>query len=317
MKKVLYMLALISILSVSVMAQTDVTVQEVASGTTTSSTVIVGIPYLKTTLANQDPYPADPGSYVNVLFQIENIGTESAGNTTVEIIPQYPFSLDIGTSAITNIGTIAGLQTGNNAFQVRYRLRVDDNAINGDNEIKLKVSVGGSSVYNLRTFNISVSNPRTEFAAVAQDSTTLAIANTGANTASSVIVSIPEQEGFRVSGASSTIIGNLNAGDYTLATFQIESMANAGGRNFTAGSASSNDLKVDISYTDTLGIRRTVELEVPFVFSASGNFTGSGTFVRTTGATGSSTGMLYIVIGVVGIVVVVAFIKLRTRKRKK
>jgi hypothetical protein len=315
MKKILYMLVLTSILSVSVMAQTEFSVQDSTPGTTTSSTVITGMSYLKTTFINQDPYPADPGSYVNILFQIENIGTESAENTTVELMPQYPFSLDTGTSSVTNIGTIAGLQTGNNAFQVKYKLRVDDNAINGDNEIKLKVSSGDGSVYKLLSFNISVSNPRTEFAVVAQDSTTLAIANTGANTASSVIVSIPEQKDFRVSGASSTIIGNLNAGDYTLATFQILPMVNVSARNFTAASASDNNITVDISYTDTLGIRRIVELEVPFVFSTSGNVTG--TFVRTSGTVGSNSGLTYIVIGVVGIVVVVAFIKLRTRKRKK
>jgi hypothetical protein len=307
------LIALTSILSVSVMAQ-SVTIQEVASGTTTSSTVITGIPYLKATLVNQDPYPADPGSYVNVLFQIENIGTESTENATVELIPQYPFSLDTGVSTVTNIGTISGLQTGDNAFQVRYRLRVDDNAINGDNEIKLKVWTGDSSAYNLRAFNISVSNPRTDFVVVAQDSTTLAIANTGANTASSVIVSIPEQQNFRVAGASSTIIGNLNAGDYTLATFQITPMVDVSGRNATIGRATGSDLAVDVSYTDTLGIRRTVELEVPFVFSGSGNVTG--TFVRTTGASGSNSGLLYIAIGVIGIVVVVLFIKFRTRKRK-
>jgi hypothetical protein len=314
MKKLLYLIALTSILSVSVMAQTQVTIQEVASANATSSTIITGIPYLKATLVNQDPYPADPGSYVNLLFQIENIGTESSENTIVELITQYPFSLDAGVSPVTDIGTVAGLQTGTKVFQVKYRVRVDDNAINGDNPLKLKVSSEGKSVYNLRTFNISVSNPRTEFVVVAQDSTTLAIANTGANTASSVIVSIPEQQNYRVSGASSTIIGNLNAGDYTLATFQILSIDNMAGRNVTMGS-DGRDLTVDVSYTDTLGIRRTVELEVPFVFSDSGNFTGTGTFVRSTG-TVSSNGLMYIAIGVIGIVAVVLFIKFRTRKRK-
>ena len=307
MKKVLYLIALVSILSVSVMAQ-SVTIQEASSG----STVITGIPYLKATLVNQDPYPADPGSYVNLLFQIENIGTESAENTTVEMITQYPFSLDTGVNPVTNIGTVAGLQTGNKAFQVKYRVRVDDNAINGDNEIKLKVSESDKSVYNLKTFNISVSNPRTDFIVVAQDSTTLAIANTGANTASSVIVSIPDQNEFRVSGAASTIIGNLNAGDYTLATFEILPIVS---RNATIGGTESRNLMVDVSYTDTLGIRRNIELEVPYDFSSTSNFTGTGTFVRTTGSS-SNTGLLYIAIGVIGIVVVVAFIKLRTRKRK-
>lgn len=314
MKKILYLLLMTSIVSVAVMA--DVTVQEVSEGTTTSSTVITNTQYLRTTFVNQNPYPADPGSYVDVLFQIENIGTKSAENVTVEIVPQYPFSLDTGVSAINNIGRIAGLQTGNNAFQVKYHLRVDNNAIDGDNEIKLKYSVGDGSAYKITTFNISVSNPRTDFDVVAQDSTTLAIANIGSNTASSVIVSIPEQEDFRVSGASSSIIGNLNAGDYTLATFQITQnmpMTNVSTRNFTRGTTN-NNLTVDISYTDTLGIRRTVEKNVPFAFISS-NITGQ-IITRTEGFSSSNNGILYIAIGVVGIVVVVVFIRYRSRKRK-
>ena len=45
--------------------------------------------------------------------------------------------------------------------------------------------------------------------------TTFAIANTGANVASSVIVSIPSQTNYMTSGASSVSLGNLDAGDYT------------------------------------------------------------------------------------------------------
>ena len=54
-------------------------------------------------------------------------------------------------------------------------------------------------------------------------STTFAVVNTGANTASSVVVSIPQQPSYSTSGTSSTSLGNLEAGDYTLASFQLSS----------------------------------------------------------------------------------------------
>jgi hypothetical protein len=313
MKKALFVLIALSILSSSAMAQT----MNIVS--TSSGTVFTGTSHLKVNLVNQNPLNADPGSYVDLTFKVENNGTDSSQNTTLELVPQYPFYLDPGVSPVVSLGTVNGLQSGNNALFLKYHVRVDSNAVNGNNEIKLKQSEGTGTSYLFDTFNVSVSNPRTDFEVIAQDSSTLAIANTGSNVASAVIVSIPQQQNFSVSGASSNIIGSLNAGDYTLAAFQITSTASIprnftrGAGNVTTNNASPGNITVDISYTDILGIRRTVEKSVPFVFS--GNAT-TGTFVRTGQSSALSSGILYIIIGVVGIVVIVAFIKLRTRKKK-
>ncbi|MFH0897755.1 MAG: hypothetical protein V1850_06905 [Candidatus Bathyarchaeota archaeon] len=296
-------------MSVSVLAQ-DVSILDSSATATTSSTIITGIPYLRAVMVNQDPSTADPGAYVNVLFKIENIGTNGALNTTLTLIPEYPLSLDPGVSPTVSLGTISGLQTGNNAYLVRYKLKVDENAVNGENEIKLKYSMGDGSVYNLAKFNITVSNPRTDFDVVAQDASTIAIANVGANSASSVIVRIPDQQNFRTNGTSASIIGNLNAGDYTLASFQILSSRTP---NSTNVSPAASNLTVEISYTDTLGIRRTVEKSVPFGFS---NIASTGRTLQRSQTSVVSNGLEYIIIGVVGIVVVVALIKIRSRKRK-
>ncbi len=306
MKKIVYLLIMISILSSLALATTNVF-------NTTSGTVYTDVAHLQASFVNQDPSPADPGAYVNLLFKIENRGTDSAENASVELITKYPFSLDSGTNSVTQLGTINSLQSGNNAFLVRYKVRVDKDAINGDNEIKLKYYTGDSSSYNIATFNVSVSNPRTDFDVIAQDQSTLVIANIGANTAQSVIVRIPNQQNFRVNGTSASVIGNLNAGDYTLATFQILS---ARAPNATNLSTSSSNLDVEISYTDTLGIRRTVKKNVSFGFSeiGFGNITGRS-FTRTSQILPDN-GTLYIIIGVIGIVVVIVLIKIRSRKKK-
>lgn len=301
MKKILYLIILTSVLSSSVLAD-SINVLNISSGT-----IVTGISYLKVNLVNQEPSSANPGEYVDLLFKIENRGTSDAENVALTLIPEYPFSLDPGTSAVSDLGTLSGLQIGNNAFLVKYKVKVDKDAVGGSNEIKLKYSEGDANYY-IQTFNVSVSNSRTDFDVIAQDSTTLAIANTGNNTASAVIVRIPQQQNFRVNGTSATIIGNLNAGDYTLTTFQITPVRSS--NNSVVG-----NLTVEISYTDTLGIRRTAQKSLPFDFGFSGFGNVTGRFTQR-GETSISNGLLYIVIGAVGIVVVVAFIKFRTRKKK-
>jgi len=337
MKKIVFLLILVGILSVSALANADVL--KIGSNYLITDTV-----NLKTTFVNQDPYPAETGGYVNLLFKLENWGTNKAENVTFELLPEYPFSLDTGISAINELGTVGGSQTAENAFLIKYKIRVDKDAVDGENKIGVRYTYGNSMSYSLGTFNVTVSNPRTDFDVVAQDSTasstTLAIANIGANDAYSVIVRIPEQENYGVTGTSASIIGSLTAGDYTLVSFQITSNAVAnisdrGGRitpgmgggtapNITFVNRTANNismtrggkLAVEISYTDTLGIRRTVQKEVSLQLG-----TASGATTRTQLTQGSqsqilSGGLMYIVIGAVGIIIIVVFFKFSKRKKK-
>ena len=326
MKKVLFLLILVGILSIKSVGITEA-LTDVASDVVS----------LKITFVNQDPYPAEPGAYVNLLFKVENWGTKKAENVVFELLPEYPFSLDTGVSAIKELGTIGGLQTGENAYLIKYKVKVDKDAIDGENEIKLKYTYGNGAFSSIKTFNVTISNPRTDFDVVVQDSTatstTLAIANIGANDAYSVIVRIPEQENFRTTGTSANIIGNLNAGDYTLVSFQITSntgianIPSTGGNitqirsfNRTATNISmvrGGNLAVEISYTDTLGIRRTIQKEVRLDTSGT---TGISTRTQST-TLGSqlqipSGGLMYIGIGVAGIIVIVVIFKFRKRKKK-
>lgn len=305
MKKILLVLV-----SLAILTSMNLVGAEIFSNSTLGSEIITDVTYLKGVLVNQNPTSADPGSYVDLLFKIENWGTDSANNLTVKLIPEYPFSLDPNENAVKELGMIHGLQTGNNAFLVRYKVRVDEDAIDGSSEIKLRYSYGSGRVYNEKEFDIDITNPRTEFEVIVQDSTasstTLAIANIGGNTAESVIVSIPEQEGFIVTGTSASIIGNLDAGDYTLASYQI--------RQTNARSAEEN-LVVEISYTDLLDIRRTVQKEVSFVTSNNAESVAQK-YQTNSPQAGISSGLAYIIVGIVGIVVIVVIIKFRQRKKR-
>ncbi len=82
--------------------------------------------------------------------------------------------------------------------------------------------VGGST-----DFDVSYSES-------SQGQTSLSVANVGNNMAYAVKVSIPEQRGYRVGGSSSTIVGNLQKGDYTIASFNVTSPQAAGQDSGTA-----------------------------------------------------------------------------------
>lgn len=280
---------------------------------------ISNAPDIRVTLVNQDPSSAPPGDYVTLLFKVENMGVNDVKNFKMEILPSYPFSLDQGVSAVQEIGTIKGLQSESNAFQVKYKLRVDKDAINGDNPLTLSWSYDTGNDNNRQgfgqDFDVSIENPRTDFDAVAQDyssgTATIAIANIGSKAASSVIVSIPKQDVFNTMGASASVIGNLDAGDYTIVTFQLAQLGNS----TAAGQRGDRSLTVDIAYTDALGIRRTVEKSVSVGFTGTSSVTGRAIQGSQSQST-LSNGILYIVIGAVGIAAVFVVFKWRTRKKK-
>jgi hypothetical protein len=178
------------------------------------------------------------------------------------------------------------------------------------------------------------------------------VINTGANTASSVVVSIPTQQGYSTSGTSSATLGNLEAGDYTLASFQLTSTSSnitgqfpmfnetgmgapPSGRNFTGGpemftnrsfsGMSGNQLRIQIAYTDVFGVRQTVQKQVNLTSSsasgfssrttqgASGNFPGG--FPGQSQSSDSNDSLLYIGIGAAGIIIVFAVIYLARKKK--
>lgn len=75
-----------------------------------------------------EPYPANPGHYVDVWLKIENFGDIDANGFTVELRPKYPFSLDPGDNATKTFGKILSHQ----AVLVKYTVRIDENAVEGE-----------------------------------------------------------------------------------------------------------------------------------------------------------------------------------------
>lgn len=128
-------------------------------------------------------------------------------------------------------------------------------------------------------------------------SLTLAISNIGEEDANSVTMSIPSQTAYEFLGTDKNIIGNIAKNDYTIASFKINPKEDG-------------PLIVKISYTDSIGVRREIEKTVMFTASAFSQKTTNGKE-----QSGLSKSLIYIIIGVIGLILI--FILLRILRRKK
>ncbi len=298
-------------------------------------------------------------------------------STVLDFVSVYPDSLNIGeeTTLVFNITNNGGSTAGNILFTwedpndlilpVGSDNRIPISSIPASNYTEIPVNVVASPAISPGVYPLTITmefydgtgtkqaitsevgiqvSGTTDFEIILQESmgggTTFAVANTGANVASSVIVSIPSQLNYMISGASSVSLGNLDAGDYTLATFQISSVdwenntqrpdkssmerpsnfsRPEGIRNQTSSKSGSDDLIVEVSYTDLFGVRQIFEKEVDFSsFSSSSVASRSGgkSDLRPDESSGLDSGTMYIIIGVVGIIVIVAILKIGKRKKK-
>ena len=396
MKKKLIIVTLFSVLMASAVSSQELEQDLGPSGISDGSNVDIA-------LINQDPATAQPGEYVDLKFKISNTGTDPAEDTGVELVESYPFSLDPDVSAERVLGDLRGAAIGDDSYVVEYRVRVDENAVETENELNIRYSTGREDFTVTETFDISVDDVGTDFELSAEkvsassipvnldnigdkpaesvhvvlpdqaeivkeglktkvvgplnsgenkvvdfavsnistgnsyrfeihytdgngvrrelvrnieigtfpvdpvqvtvqtatsSDTTFAVSNTGSEQISSVTTQI--QGDLNLSGSRTQVLGNLNSGDYTLATFDLTS-------------AETESLDVEVSYTDSSGIRRTgtQEIELPEP-SADGT--------DTTGSVDEETGnssMTYILIGIGGLLLVVIYAVYRRRKGKK
>ena len=104
-------------------------------------------------LINQEPAPARAGDIVNLRFRIDNSGGGTATDMQVELLNGYPFTVD--GAAVQNVGTIYGYQTNKNYVNIKYGVKVDKDAIDGQHEIKVRYKYGQAD-WTTATFNVEI-----------------------------------------------------------------------------------------------------------------------------------------------------------------
>jgi hypothetical protein len=262
-----------------------------------------------------DPYPVNAGDWFNLWIKLQNIGQADAKNVKFELIPDYPF--ESNDSLIRSYGLIFGTINSYKAYQtydssqviLKYRVRAADNAPDGANNIKFKISFDNSegSIFNLP---IEIGKTKTDFDVIMQDSTTsgtsFSIVNIGENDASAVKIYIDPQNNLRLTGTSASILGNLAKGDFTTATFQI------------APGLDLKEIKIKIDYTDIAGIRNSLEKTVPVNLDQTfANITATGFKNKTTSSSSNLfSNAIPVVIGLI-LGMIILRIYQRVKKKKK
>ncbi len=209
--------------------------------------------HFRITALRQDPYPANPGTYTDLYIRVENSG----GN-----VPEPKFSL-ILPSVLSIDKASSSSQDGYPAIQggdlltLHYKLNVNKDAVPGEYQIEFR-AYDNPNLYSSYFFNVKIDDVTANFDVAFQDVTkdgiAIAVSNTGKNTASAITIKLGNQEDFELLGTSDSIIGNLNAGDYTIiSTFVRPKDPNKENLN----------LKLQIDYTDVVGNRRTLNKNIP------------------------------------------------------
>ena len=200
------------------------------------------------TLINQDPTTAQPGEYVDLKFKISNQGQSPAEDTSVELVESFPFSLDPDVSANRELGDMRGAAIGDDSYIVEYRVRVDENAVESENEISLKYTTGDDDFSVTRDFDISVDDVGTDFelsaGKVSASSIPVNLDNIGDKSAESVHVVLPDQSGINKEGVETQVVGSMDSGENREVDFAVS--------NISLGSS----YRFEIHYTDGNGVRR-------------------------------------------------------------
>ncbi|MCK5025744.1 MAG: hypothetical protein KAS15_04085 [Nanoarchaeota archaeon] len=195
-------------------------------------------PQVKVILLNQDPDPVNSGDVVEVRFKIENTGTHTIEDFVIEILLDYPFSLYSG-AAQKNYGKLIGSQDGTDSIIVDYKLRIDEDAVEGDNEIELRYTYGEVGTWwiikkdlmidiEVEEVNFQLGSLQTEPTRLVSDTEdakfSIELQNIGDGKAENVMAQIILPEGFRATYGYSDIsnLGTIDAESSKIATFYID-----------------------------------------------------------------------------------------------
>lgn len=213
---------------------------------------------LDVSLLNQDPYYAVPGDYVEIVFQIKGTENSKCSSVYFELIQDYPFLLDPGADNVISIKGGTFVKDFNSYLMVPYKLRVDENALDGESPIKVKFSTTNlNQSYQTELFNISIKDTRVDFEVSIQEydsltaTTTFEILNIGDNDVEALTIEIEDQENIRMKGNRRSIIGDLDSNDFTTVDFEA--------------TPEDGEIEVKIIYTDSVNVRRTLEKTLNFI----------------------------------------------------
>jgi hypothetical protein len=212
-------------------------------------------------IVNQEPYPATPGEYVEVVFQITGVQYTNCPDITFELKEKFPFSLDPGVQNTITIKSGTFTSDYADVYILPYKIRVDENALDGISKLSIAYERGDLAVHE--DFEINIEDSLADFEIFVKDynagtrELTFEILNIADVDVEALTLEIPKQENVEVKGANRIVVGDLDSNEYTTADFE-------------AILSKETDINVTIIYTDLTNVRRTISKTVhfdPFYFS--------------------------------------------------
>jgi len=231
---------------------------------------------LDVALLNQDPYPAVPGDYVKLVFQVEGLDSPDCDDITFNLLSDYPIEFDPGETGLRTFKKIDYIKDFESNLLIPYEVRINKDALDGTNPVEIRVQSKHSAPLS-KTFDIEVDDVRAAFEIYVKDYSyttneiTLEVLNIEESDIEALTIEIPKQSGISVKGPSRVVVGDLDSNEYTSADFEA--------------TLSDGEFKVNLIYSDTINTRRTVEKIVTFDSSyfterkADQTTTGTGTYI--------------------------------------
>lgn len=227
---------------------------------------------LNALLINTDPVPVQSGEDAEVNFKIRNTGSTEAENVQVEILDSFPFELKPDRQGNYSLGDVAPGQE----YQISSEILVADNAPDGMNNFRVRISYGDFSVVKKipvqvqsQDIELNLANLKTSPTQLTPDTEdakmTLEVVNNGEKTAENAVLNIDLPESFQATSSFSTrqALGNIAPGEVKTAefTFDVEETAESG----------DIEIPAEISYsTDSSGSTSRITEETGFNFYLAG-----------------------------------------------
>ena len=103
----------------------------------TDNAELTQLPFLQVSLINQQPDPVAPGSLLELRFMLENLGGDTAEGVDIEFVEEYPFTIYSGEQQ-QYLGPVQGRQLDEEGVMIRYKIRVDPQALDGEHDVHLR-----------------------------------------------------------------------------------------------------------------------------------------------------------------------------------
>jgi LPXTG-motif cell wall-anchored protein len=246
-----------------------------------------------------NPSSLYPGSNGVLNLQITSSGTVGASSVKARII-SVDAPLQIEQMQSESFGSLGV----GDSFTIPVKVHIPQEAQKGFYNIIFEITACQSSCLIAQyTSNVEVKDASTNFEADFEsnsgNSISFTIANVGLNGALAVSATILPQDNYRILGSGTNFLGNLAAGDFTIASFDL-----ASNRNQTRF-----DALLEIKYTDLNNNRQIVEKNV------SVNLVNTNSSFPISGRAASNPTSNLLILGVIVVVVIAGYFWFKRRKK--